>query len=807
MKTLFLSGVLAICWLTSPAQHIYDWVAAGMQAEQAARGSQASLPSVSSYADTAHVSKYIIHIDTVDFSNQSIRGWTEATIVAQVAGPTQFRLSLLELSIDSVLLDNQLVPVAYDDTTIIIPLPAPLAMGDSVNAKVYYQGSPKKDASGWGGFYFNGNTAFNLGVGFAANPHNLGKVWFPCIDAFDDKSLYEFYVNTESSQRAVCNGVLVSQTANPNGTITWHWRMDQPIPTYLACMAVAPFIIKEADYNGLPVHWACFDSDTNNINATFQNFNPVMDAFVSAYGPYPFDKVGYTLVPFNSGAMEHATAIAIGRPFINGMLTYEALWAHELSHMWWGDKVTCRTAEDMWLNEGWATWNEAYMTEQVYGDSAYYEWIHNNHRNSLQFAHVPARDGAYLAMNAIPQEKTYGMHSYQKGADVIHTMRHYMEDSAFFQGCQHYMNNRAYGNASSADLRDDLTAGSGVDMTRFFDDWIFTPGWPHFSIDSVVYWPGGLDHYFVYTRQRSRGNNHIYEVPVEISLSNGTTDTFHTVVIDSATNMFHIATLGVFDWFAIDRAGKVSDAIVDREISVTGPGTKIMNDVYVTLVTANAGTGSNTVRIEHSYVLPDGFSQSNPGIRLSDYHYYHVDGSWSPGFLASAQIKYDGSLGLSTGYLDNNLITGTEDSLVILHRAGTWDDWQQVPGSMLVTGPNKNDKRGHFVVDTLRKGEYVFGYYDHTVGTIDVGAGRAAREFSVIPNPSADRFEFSIALKKKEKGVLVIFDDRGKEIWADTVKHGKKLTWDASGTGAGLYFASLFIGEKRVASRKLVLAR
>ncbi|MBK8846432.1 MAG: hypothetical protein IPO27_07785 [Bacteroidetes bacterium] len=406
------------------------------------------------------------------------------------------------------------------------------------------------DASGWGGFYFTTNHVFNLGVGFAADPHVYGRVWFPCIDTFDDKALYDFFIATDSTKKAFCNGMLLDSLLLPNGKRQWHWKMNHPIPTYLACMAVSGYKTYKQTIAGIPVEIAGQIADSNRIKNTFTHLPDVVNAYVDAYGPYPFDKIGYSLVPFNSGAMEHATQITIGSAFIDGTTTYETLWAHELAHMYWGDMATCKTAEDMWLNEGWASFNEAYMTEKVYGLQAYKDHVSATHKYVLQFSHID--DGSYLTMNNIPHAYTYGTTVYRKGADLAHTLRHYLGDSLFKIGAKYYFNNRAYGNASSADFRDDLTTATGVDMTRFFNDWVFTPGFPHFSIDSVVFVPGGLDHYFVYTRQRSKGNNHIYNMPVDITLSNGVDDTTYTIVIDSATNSFHIATLGVFDHFMLD---------------------------------------------------------------------------------------------------------------------------------------------------------------------------------------------------------------------------------------------------------------
>ncbi|MEO5570038.1 MAG: M1 family aminopeptidase [Bacteroidia bacterium] len=755
--------------------------------------------------DTIHVAHYKISVDTINFSAHTIRANTELTVVAKVNNVTTIYLSLLQLNIDSIIVNNLQVFYVYDDTTLTIPTITPLNTNDTAVVRIYYNGAPKTDASGWGGFYFSGTFAFNLGVGFAAIPHNLGKVWFPCLDNFTDRATYEFYINTPNTSKAFCNGELVSEIVNTNGTKTWYWRLNLPIPTYLACMAVAPFYTLTRTSNGIPVEWACLITDTINTLNTFQHIDTVLGAYINAYGTYPWNKVGYTEVPFNSGAMEHATAITIGKAFINGSLTYETLWAHELSHMWWGDKVTCKTSGDMWLNEGFATFNEAFTTENIYGIIPYKNWIRSNHHKVVQFAHVPQNDGAYLTMNNIPEDHTYGFTVYQKGGDVVHTLRNYLSDSLFFAGSKYYMNQFAYGNADSYDLRDALTAGTGVDMTRFFDDWVFTPGFPHFSIDSVVYVPGGLDHYFVYTRQRSRGNpNHIYSIPVDITFSNGLMDTTVTIQIDSATQMFHIPLVGVFDWVALDRSEKISDANVDYEKTAT-IGANVLIETNVTLNVSNTGSASSIVRVENNYVTPDGFKQSNPGIRLSDYHYWKVDGIFSTGFSSNATFNYDGTISATTGYLDNTLITGIEDSLVILYRQGTSDDWSIVNGYTVTFGASHVDKKGSIIIDTLKKGEYVFGYYDYTVGVSNI-SNTKNYSFSVQPNPSSGIYNFYFDLKRLNHATLRIFDERGTTVLDTALKSNQtSFLWDAGKFSKGIYFVLLRVNGEKIAVQKVVL--
>jgi hypothetical protein len=748
-----------------------------------------------------------IYIDSINFSGQQLQAMASITVKAVSAPVSQVNFDLLGFNIDSISISGYSNTYSYNDTVIAININPILAIGDSAVVNIYYHGSPAQDQSGWGGFYFSGTYAFNLGVGFDADPHNYGRAWYPCVDNFTSRSLYDFYISTPATSKAFCNGILQQSTVLPDGRIQWHWKMNQTIPSYLVSMAVAPYYTLQRTSNGIPVEWAALPVDTPLVLGTFSNLDTALSSYITAYGPYPFDKVGYCLIPFNSGAMEHASSIHIGRAFVNGSQTYATLWAHELSHMWWGDKVTCATAEDMWLNEGFATYNEAFYTEKVSGIGAYRDWIRSNHRKVLQFAHTPVQDGAYLTMNNIPHANTYGFHVYQKGADVVHTLRNYMGDSAFFAGTQQYMNSKAFSSATSADLRDELTAGSGINMNRFFDDWIFTPGFPHFSIDSAYVISGGLDHVYLFTRQRSKGNNHIYNMPVEITFSDGTQDTTVTIIIDSLTNSYHIPLLMLPTWMALDRNEKISDAISSNEKIVTNIGTVIVPETNVTLNVQATGSAQALVRIEHHFVPPDPFIQSNPGIRLSDYHYWSVNGNFPNGFLTKGLFVYDGSTNATTGYLDNTFITGTEDSLILLYRPGAGHNWEQITSVLHNIGPSATDKRGSFTVDTLMIGEYTLGYYDYSVG-ITENPDKSPVYLTITPNPGTGEFHLSSSLEHAGMNEIIIYDSGGREVVRNSnLRSNEDWVVQLGNKTSGIYNAVLFKDNNRISSLKFVLSK
>lgn len=755
-------------------------------------------------SDTLHIVHYTITIDTIDYSAQTIRGNTELKILSKQNGVENISLMLLNLQVDSVKAANQVLGFSYNDTILRIAAGTTMNINDSIKISVFYQGHPQQDPSGWGGFYFSGNYAFNLGVGFDADPHSFGRVWFPCIDEFTDKSTYDFFITTPFSYKAFCNGILESNTDNGNNTRTWHWKMNQPIGTYLACVAVAPFYTLERNYAGIPVELGILAADSNNTIATYENLDTCVKTFVNAWGDYPFDKIGFVMTPVTYGGMEHATSIHLSKVFVNGTKNYETLWAHELSHMWWGDFVTCDKQEEMWINEGWATFNEHIFTEAVYGADAYRASFRKDHREVLQFAHI--EDGNYWAMNNLPHAYTYASLSvYTKGALVAHTLRSFMGDDKFFEGCRYFLNNFGYGNANSSDLMDALEASSGLDLSGFFEGWIFTPGFPHFSIDSTkTAASGSFYEVSVYMKQKQKGNNHIYRMNVEVNFTDGINDTDIVFPVDNYTNFF-TATLPFAPlWISVDRHEKMMDAVSDLEKTISANGTNLFAETNVTLSVQDTGSGKSIVRIEHNFVAPDFFKDSNAVIRLSDYHYWKVDGLFSDGFRSKATFTYDGSNSTTSGYLDNTFITTNEDSLLLLYRTGAGDDWKIVNGYTHNKGVT-TDKKGNFVVDTLKRGEYTLGRYDYTILRNKFRHPASSIRISVFPNPGSGLCRIDFADLPEKPARLIISDGSGKTIYSTPVySHQPFIHWDTFGLSAEIYYVRIFAGNELLAAEKFV---
>ncbi len=768
-----------------------------------------STADITNVSDTIHIRHYSIRIDTIDFTAKSIRANVKLNVEAKQDNVNLIPLSLLEFIIDSIKAGNQTLAYTYNDTALNVTPPAAMNTGDSLLISISYHGFPLRDNSNFGGFYFSGQDyAFNIGVGFGANPHVMGRAWFPCIDEFTDKSTYNFSIRTLSNYKAFCNGTLQQEITNGDGTKTWKWIMDDAIPSYLASMAVAKFYTIERTYQNIPVQLAVLPEDSAETISTFIHLDTALSIFIDRYGPYRWGKVGYVAVPFSAGAMEHSTSIHIGKAFITGNLTYETLWAHELSHQWWGDLVTCSSQEDMWLNEGFATYSEHIFTEGLYGAEAYKESVRNNHRTVLQFSHV--KDDSFLALNAVPHEYTYSTTVYEKGADIAHTLRNYMGDTAFFNGVKSYMNNRAFGNADSYTLRDELAASSGINMDRFFEDWVLTPGFPHFAVDSFDVLPQ-LDNDFLvtmYLLQKQHGNTHSAKMPLRFTFrnefGNDTTVTLETEgLTDTLVTQIHFMP----SMLTIDRDEKMSDAIADYELWTSTTGEKVFKQTNVKANVLNAGNDSSLIRIEHHYVTPDNFFTPQQGIYISDYHYWSADGIFSNGFHASATFSYDGTTSQTSGWLDNTLITNIEDSLMFFYRPGAGYEWQEVNGYTINTSPAHNDKRGNITVDTLKKGEYVLGIRDYDLGITSQPSPKN-KLLKVFPNPSKHICNIEFKLDGTQPALINITDLNGNSVYNTLVNpHQSALKWDVSAVAAGTYIISLCRNDVMLATEKVVIGK
>lgn len=813
MKKVFIFSIFAFAAFNSIAQSC-------QQKHSAVQSSKSHENDISVMAsnlrsDTIDILNYNISLNITDFSTNVIYGNTAVKFTPKINGVNTLSLDLLELNIDSIEIGgvNFLASqYSYNDTLLNLNLPTTHNIGDTTTIVVYYRGTPQGDASGWGGFYFQSGYAYNLGVGFAALPHVYGRVWFPCFDNFVERSTYEFNITTNSGKIAYCNGYLANDTTDGGGNRTRKWIMNEQIPTYLASVAVAAYTQVNQTHVGIastyPINLVAVASDTAAVKSSFINLPIALSTYENHFGPYMWNRVGYCMVPFNSGAMEHATNIAYPKATATGSLTYQTLYAHELSHHWFGDLATCRTAEDMWLNEGWAHYCEFLFTEALTGYNSYLSAVRLNHENNLQF-NTP-KEGA-LTLSNIPQSVTYGDHVYNKGADIAHTMRGYMGDSLFFYSVRTYLGNNNYKDVSSTDFMNELTSASGINMADFFNGWVFNPGWPHFSIDSTTVVPSGPNYNVtVYVKQKLTDAPAYYNnVPLEVTFKAANwTENTQSLMMSGANGSFTFTVPFDPKFVAINKGEKISHAVAPEFKTIKLTGSTSFPNAKFSMNVLNI-VDSAFVRVEHNYTAPDP-AYAIP-YRLSPNHYWKVDGILPSVFSAKATITYDGrTTGFSGNFwLDNNLITTFEDSLVLLYRPNAGVNWSLYPYQTKNMQANNNDKRGIMTIDSLQLGEYVLAMMDYASGIQSYISPSEVNSLKVFPNPANDKLTVDIlasGIKLSDNSMLLIADVSGKIIYKEKVTPQNNIQINTSAFSNGMYFVSIKTKDGVVAKNRFIVA-
>jgi len=600
-----------------------------------------------------------------------------------------------------------------------------------------------------------------------------------------------------------------------SGIRTRKWMLNEEIPTYLASVAVAAYTQVNQTFNGIngaiPIILTALAADTTTVKNSFVNLNTALSTFENHFGPYMWNKVGYCMVPFSSGAMEHATSITYPKSFATGSITYQTLMAHELSHHWFGDLATCRTQEDMWLNEGWASYCENLFSETMYGYANYLNAVRVRHEKLLQFLHV---NEGYLNLSAIPHQFTYGDHVYQKGADVAHSMRGYMGDSLFFYSVKTYLAQNNFKDVSSLDFQNALTAASGINMSDFFTDWVNNPGWTHFSIDSFLVTPsGGNFDVTVFVKQKLTGAPNYYaNVPLELTFKSANWTEHVKKINMSGAHTNFIFTIPFNPIFvAVNMGEKISHAVAPEIKTIKTIGNHNFANAKMVLNVSSI-SDSAFVRIEHNYTKPDAFKIATH-CRLSPNHYYRIDGLLPSNFKAKATLNYDGRTNGTSGYywLDNYLLNNgaTEDSLVLMYRKNTAADWKIYPYYTKNVQSSVTDKKGIITIDSVQLGEYALAVSDFVSGVESEFVSSEIKQINVFPNPANENLTIDLSNLNSLKTNYTIFitDIMGKIVYQSAIESSKnKMELFTSKYKNGMYFIMITDKQKLIAKNKFIVS-
>ena len=371
--------------------------------------------------------------------------------------------------------------------------------------------------------------------------------WFPTIDKPNERCTQEMYVTVDDRYKTLSNGVLVRSGPAGNGMRTDYWRMDLPHAPYLFALIVGDFdVVEDEKWNGIPVNYYMEKGWADHAKAIYPYTREMLTFFSDLTGvKYPWPKYSQVAVrDYVSGAMENTTAVIFGE-FMHGterslidVETNEKIVAHEMFHHWFGDYVTCESWSNLTLNEGFANYSEYLWMEEKHGrDAADYHMLGER---SGYFGSVQRGEPHELIWyDYEDKEQMFDAHSYNKGGAVLHMLRGYLGDEAFFASLEYYLTENQYSAVEVDELRIAFEDVTGEDLNWFFDQWFLSAGHPQLSLDTE-YSDGEISLTVTQTQETDNNVPGVFRLPTQVAVfTNGnSTPTMYDVVVNERSQTF-----------------------------------------------------------------------------------------------------------------------------------------------------------------------------------------------------------------------------------------------------------------------------
>lgn len=499
--------------------------------------------------EESEANKYDVHYYQLDLSmtNQS----TDVSGTTAIHAKTIANLDsvVLELFPTLIITDIRLngISTPYNRTNSVLKVPINAAANFSFIIEVDYAGTPPNPGSnpfGGSGVTTSYVSTMTDRITWTVSCPFLAHEWFPCKQILRDKAdSCAVNITAPLNCKVGSNGVLENVVDLGNGTTRYEWKERHPILYYLISVSIAPY----TEYNlyahpsqmpgdSILIQNYIYGNGTTLPSITTQcNLLPsFLELFSDIYGLYPFsdEKYGQCVAPLGGG-MEHQTMTTIG-------IFEKKITAHELSHSWWGDHIGIASFSDVWASEGFATYSEYILLENMYPTES--ATLLNGWHNTVK----GAPGGSVWHTDTLNISRIYNSRlTYKKGASIIHTLRHVVNnDNLFFQTLRDIQVEFHDSVAVGLDFKNSFEVSTGIDLTNFFQEWYFGEGYPTYS-----------------ARWNTTGNDFIFEIthitsmpaitpiftnPLEISFSrSGLSDTIIRFDINSNLDQFYISDIGI----------------------------------------------------------------------------------------------------------------------------------------------------------------------------------------------------------------------------------------------------------------------
>ncbi len=439
-------------------------------------------------ADDQHIRLEIV----LDFENETVSGTAFHTFSVLYEELKTITLDAVELHIEQVsLMDGTRLQYNADGKKLTITLDHTYHHSEEFTIAVRYSGKPRT------GLHFVKPAPEDPSrpvQAWSMGQPRYASYWFPCLDAPGERATSEIIVTVPARFQTVSNGVLLDVTHNDADsrwggipTKTYHWRHNIPTAAYLISLIVGEFAVIEDSFRGKPVQYYV-RPDRKDDALLLMGKTPQMLQFFSEYTgvEYPYEKYAQTVVELYTGAMEHTSATTHSFTLLldqRAALDFNtvAVVAHELAHQWFGDLVTCRDWASGWLNEGFATYFEELWTEHDLGNDYFKQSMLNLKQRYLAEDRNYRRPIVYYVYYDQGFE-LFDRHMYDKGAWVLHMLRHQLGDAAFRRAIHTYLERHREREVVTADFERTVEEVTGHSLEQFFEQWVYSGGYPEFEV-------------------------------------------------------------------------------------------------------------------------------------------------------------------------------------------------------------------------------------------------------------------------------------------------------------------------------------
>ncbi len=489
-------------------------------------------------ADSTH-SYDVLHMDIDLHPNIEDLTFTAEVTMTAVIIEEELESIVLDnyvLRFDSVFVDGGEADFRSNASSLTVTLPDGIEAGDTVEVNIAYHGNIRP----------NNDLATLMYSERRDNLYTFGQPyrtrgWVVSYDKPFDKFTSRMTVTLPSEYRVLSNGELTSIDDVGDGMNRTIWTNDAQISTYLLSVCAARYTVLDlgtAGENDTPLEMWALPGDSAAVMESMGGTPEMLEYFEDLFGPYPFSKYSVAESALNLNE-EHQTCTTMQEAVSVGGDRYEWIIAHELAHQWWGDMVTPLTFSDIWLSEGLTTYsNLMWMGRE--DDETFYAWMNQaaeQYFREDQFVRYPVYDPPFAFI--------FGRAIYNKGAWIMHMLRYYIGDEAFFAGWRAYGEAYRYGNATSDELQAAMEEASEMDLTDFFEQWLYRAGYPIYSITNFVVSESEDGTFAVeFDLEQQQDRAPIFTLPLQFKFFNGESDTLMRFDISEEANQ-HLIVEGL----------------------------------------------------------------------------------------------------------------------------------------------------------------------------------------------------------------------------------------------------------------------